>query len=370
MKRIKLVLKGADDSFDVQSKIVDSLLKNTNLLKRNVIDITENEITIEIMPNVALANKIKEVALKNYESILDSAQCIFCDGADGTVGNATPSGGTDAPQGFGNANLRGTTILSGPEKGKKMVNVDKILHDQTQYTAEACPQIQYSDGESTITLPATQEIFSVGVLTPNAAAMLNKKFQDMWADILASDVDSNAGNPTTVERQVQVDNLTPKHQTTEGIQNSNKDKDAYTRAASEARETDAKDPERVPVAGMLIRELGEVIKQGHRNDVRTLPKLNTSLPELPKIQNTELPTGKSELVQRLLAFSVVDDMFEDVFSLTTRIATGMVAKGVTQGALKKVGTDEKTANKAGTAVGVAAGMNQNKIIKTVQKPFK
>lgn len=370
---IKLTLKNLDESYDTQSKIVATLLKSTNLLRRNVIDVDESSISIEITPNTSLARGIKNTILKNYSDLMDLNQCSFCDGggADGTVGDITPSGGTDAPQGFGNANLRGTTILSGPEKGKKMVNVDKIIHDQTQYTKEACPQIQYCDGESVIILPASQEQYSVGVLTPKVVAQLNQKFQDMWADILASDLDSNAGNPTTVERQVQVDVLKPKHQTTEGLINSNKDKDLYITKENDGRAEDARNPERVPVAGMLMSELSDIIKKGHRTDTRGLPPFVQSTgPSLPKLQNTELPTQKSELVQRLLAFSAVDDLFENVFSLTTRVATGFVAKGVTQAAMNRIGADPNTANKAGNAVGVAAGMNQNKIINTVKKPFK
>lgn len=370
---IKLTLKNLDESYDTQSKIVATLLKSTNLLRRNVIDVDESSISIEITPNTSLARGIKNTILKNYSDLMDLNQCSFCDGggADGTVGDVTPSGGTDAPQGFGNANLRGTTILSGPEKGKKMVNVDKIIHDQTQYTKEACPQIQYCDGESVIILPASQEQYSVGSLTPRVVAQLNQKFQDMWADILASDLDSNAGNPTTVERQVQVDVLRPKHQTTEGLINSNKDKDLYITKENDGRSEDARNPERVPVAGMLMSELSDIIKKGHRTDTRVLPPFVQSTgPSLPKLQNTELPTQKSELVQRLLAFSAVDDLFENVFSLTTRVATGFVAKGVTQAAMNRIGADPNTANKAGNAVGVAAGMNQNKIINTVKKPFK
>lgn len=376
MKTIRIVLKTVDESYDTQSKIVDTLLKKTNLLKRNVVDVDESEIKIEIMPNLALANRIKQVVLGDYESALNVSQCVFCggDGPDGTVGDRTPSGGTDAPQGFGNANLRGTTVMSGPEKGKKYVNVDRVLHDQTQYTAEACPQIQYCDGESIITLPATQEQFSVGVMTPKMVANLNKQFQDMWSDILSSDYNNNEGNPTTVERAVQVDNLKPQHQTLDGLKNSNADKDDYIRSASEARGADARDPERVPVANMLIKDLGDVIKHGERSDMRTLPKLNTHLPECPKIQSTELPTVKSELVQRLLAFSTVDDMFEDVFSITSRIATGVAtgvaAKVTTEAVANKMGASPETAKSAGNKMGMAAAMNQKKIMSTIKKPFK
>lgn len=362
MKKIVIVLSTPDETYEVQGKIVDSLISKAHVPQRNIVEVTEESITIESNMPLPL---VKQVILRDYHTTVNMSQSEFCDG-----GASSPSAGagdaTGSNPGMGDANLRGT------DTKPKKINVDDVLHDQSQYSATDYPVITYhSDSDCTITM-IDQSVFSVGQLTADTVDKLNEKLHESWTAFSAG-VDENSGSPSEVERKVQVDALVPQHQTYEKMMESGAKMDPYITVQNDKLHADARDPERTPVANMLIRDLSDVFHKGERTDKRidNVNHNNENESLVPKLEVTELPrVSKPELIQRLLAFSATFDIDEDNFSVMDRVVAGAVTGAAANTVARKMGADQQQANRVGKAVGANMALNMNRNLRAVSNGAK
>lgn len=383
MKRINIILSSADEDFNIQTKIVEDLLKKNLVTQREVINVDEGSILIELEQPFD-APKIKTRIIQTYKPYVDLTQSKFDDGGSaggGGVSAAVTSGSNTnvstsdqngegkqsgivvgVGEGMGNANLKGTTFIQG-QNSRSKVNVDDILHDQHQYTATECPQIKYcgDNVESIITLPVRQESFSVGIMTQSDVKFFNRRFEEQMS-IFASDENDNKG---TIQPPVSSpDDIVPKHNMKDP--KADPADDEYIRQQNEMRHADARDPENAPISPITKKELAEIFRKG-------VERAN-----LPTLQVPASP--KAELIQRLLAFNAefgLDQMVYSIGDAIEKTATKFVAKKATKQLVRQTAANaaEKhlgpgTGQAASNVARPVANMAAKQISKGIDKLYK
>lgn len=366
-----IVLKQPDEDYEIQSRMVDSLIKKRLISQRDVINITES--TIEINADEGIANKASvALTLGGFNRYMDMKQCEFSDGGiSGGVSDSVTSGtgnlstsdqngeGVNSGivvgvgEGMGNANLKGTTFITG-NKGRSKIDVNEILYCKDNYTKNSCPQITYNGSvESTVFIPATQETYSVGVLSSSNVNYLNEQFlaqQKIFSDY-ASEEPENKGN---IAPMLTTGDILPDH----NMDVPKADpamvvEDDQLRKLSEDRSKDARDPLNVPANVLTRRQLSDVIAHG-----------TSSKSELPTLN------PRAELIQRMLAFAAHYDLDQCLYSVTSFVAkqgTKMAVKGAVKSTINGVAqrqvapyAGEDAANKVGSAANkMTAGVRNN-----------
>jgi hypothetical protein len=165
MKKIVISLINPDETFETQTKIVNGLLDAGLIEQKEVISINDYEILLELFQAIN-APKVKTKVITTYRPYVNIQQSSFDDGGGAVNANTSDSVTSGSPEnvstsdqngegagsgivvgvgeGMGNANLKGTTFIAGNDKKRSKINLDEIIHDQSQYTATEYPQITYA----------------------------------------------------------------------------------------------------------------------------------------------------------------------------------------------------------------------------------
>lgn len=383
MKRVILALVTPDETFEVQTKIVNELIDNGVIEQREVINVNEDSIELNL-DQALVASKVHTKVMK-FRPYLNLQQCKFDDGG-GVDANTSPSATSGSEEnvstsdqngegarsgivvgvgeGMGNANLKGTTFIAGNDKKRSKINLDEIVHDQSQYTAESYPQITYNEEQSTIYLPATQTSYSVGKMTKSDVSFMNKKFEQQYS-VFSSDLDENKG--TIVPPVASPDDVKVEHNMEPGAPKPDPQRivgDSELNDLNNDRSKDARDPDFSPALVNTKAELIAIIRKGQMPNQTQVQE--GILPVLHRIEKNTTP--KEELIQRMLAFNEKFGIDQMVYSLTDKVANKVVAAGVAAGTRKVVNKGIENATGVqqkgiGNAAGIKTYQAVNKVLK-------
>lgn len=374
MSKVIIKLSKPDEDYTIQGKIVADILKLSELEKKHIVDVDEESITLDIDRGMS-ADPIKKLVRSKYQTSASVKTSLFSDGDTAGTGESVD---TTAPPAepitnneMNNKTLQvdGEGIIGTSKNPSGKVNVDEIINDKSQYVDGEAPVVTYCDGESKIYLPASQATYSIGSITPAAAAELNKMIASQFS-VFSSELAENSG-AVELEREVQADYLTPNHDKS-GVKEYVDRMNDYVRDADDARSWDARDPHRRPANGTRLESMADRSNsEGLTKDGNTLPHI--SLGDLPKM-TTELPRTKDELVQRLLTNAFTAELGESLYSIAGNIGKRVVAAGATKMAVtavgNKIGADPNATSQTAGRAAVAVGMNYNGISKSVSKVAK
>lgn len=393
MKKIVISLINPDETFETQTKIVNGLLDAGLIEQKEVISINDYEILLELFQAIN-APKVKTKVITTYRPYVNIQQSSFDDGGGAVNANTSDSVTSGSSEnvstfdqngegagsgivvgigeGMGNANLKGTTFIAGNDKRRSRINLDEIIHDQSQYTATEYPQITYAQEQSTLYLPATQTSYSVGQMTKADVKFLNKKFEEQFS-IFSSDFDENKG--TIIPPVASAADVVVNHNMTPGAPKPDESRvlsNGEIRELSENRSKDARDPDNSPALVNTKAELIAIIRKGQMPNQTQVQE--AVIPALRKIE--ERLTPKEELIQRMLAFNErfgIDQMAYSITSAigsyaTKRATTKLVQQAVANKAEEHLGPGTgqlaaKASKPAAQVVGKQAGKLASSLLK-------